>query len=579
MKSLLGALAFPVVLAATPIAATAAPVITTTPSFRNYGNVNVSSTSDFQFIVGNNGNQILTVTSQTISGTDAGSFSVVSSQLTPPYDLSPGSTAGVTVRFAPTSAGVKSASLTFASNDPVTPNKAVTLQGTGVGPILTTTPPNLDFGNVHVGGSASLSLALGNGGGGTLTISALTISGMDASSFSLVSPPATPVDLANGASVAVTVQFAPVTIGSKLANLVVSSNGSASPDSSLALAGISIRPEPVIAGVRDIPNDQGGKLKLSWDASTYDTQVSPIVDHYWILRSVPPRAAQTRAERGARFQSIGDAALGDPKGRIYSSRTASSTIYWELLATVQALHFIDGYSYVAPTVSDSTPASNPYTLFMVMAVNAANTSHWDSAPDSGYSVDNLAPAAPAPFTGSYFEGSTRLHWGRNAEADLAGYRVHRGASAGFVPGPGSLVGTPPDTGFADPGPAGRFYRLSAVDSHGNESAFALLTPAGTLDVPGLSLTRLALAPPWPNPVPGGAELTFALPQAGPASLKIYDGQGRRIRTLVSGDRPAGRQSVHWDGRDDGGRAAESGVYFARLDAAGRALDVRFAMTR
>jgi hypothetical protein len=98
-------------------------------------------------------------------------------------------------------------------------------------------------------------------------------------------------------------------------------------------------------------------------------------------------------------------------------------------------------------------------------------------------------------------------------------------------------------------------------------------------VPGLSVTRLALSPPWPNPAPGEAELTFALPQAGPASLRIYDGQGRMIRTLVSGDRPAGRQSVHWDGRDDGGRAAESGVYFARLNANGRDIDIRFAMTR
>jgi hypothetical protein len=65
----------------------------------------------------------------------------------------------------------------------------------------------------------------------------------------------------------------------------------------------------------------------------------------------------------------------------------------------------------------------------------------------------------------------------------------------------------------------------------------------------------------------------ALPIAAAAAPVIM------IRTLVSGDRPAGRQSVHWDGRDDGGRAAESGVYFARLNANGRDIDIRFAMTR
>jgi hypothetical protein len=577
MKKLPGALALLLALAILPAAASAAAVITVTPSFRNYGNVNVSSFTDFQFIVGNSGNQILTVTSQTISGTDAVSFSVVSSQLTPPYDLSPGSTAGVTVRFAPTSGGAKSATLTFASNDPVTPNKQVPLQGTGVGPLLTANSPGLNFGNVHVGASSNLQVLFGNGGGGTLTITSLSISGTDASLFSLVSPPATPINLTNGQSVLVAVQFAPTTIGAKSANLVVASNGSPGPDSSFALIGTSIRPEPVIASIRDIPNDQGGKLKLSWDASTYDTQASPIVDHYWILRSVPPRAALARIERGARARLLGDGVLAE--GDLLSTGVATYTIYWELHATVQALHFFEGYSYVASTTSDSTPTSNPYTLFMVVALNAANTSHWDSDPDSGYSVDNLAPAAPAPLTGAYADGATHLHWNPNAEADLAGYRVYRGATSGFVPGPANLIGEPPDTGFADSGPAGSYYKVTALDSHGNESTFALLGPGGTVDVPGAGAVSLALDPPAPSPAIGDADLVFALPSAGHASLVIFDAQGRRVRSLVRGERPAGRQTVHWDGRDDGGRAVGSGIYFARLIANGRALDVRFATMR
>jgi len=194
-------------------------------------------------------------------------------------------------------------------------------------------------------------------------------------------------------------------------------------------------------------------------------------------------------------------------------------------------------------------------------------------------VDNLAPVAPAPLTGAYFNGSTHLHWGRNTEADLAGYRVYAGSTANFVPGPASLLEALPDTGFADPGPAGRYYKLSALDRHGNESAFALLTPDATTDVPGAGVTAIALDPPWPNPAGGEAELIFALPRAGPASLRIYDGQGRRIRILVGGDRPAGRQSAHWDGRDDAGHTVRSGVYFARLAAAGRTIDVRFSLMR
>jgi len=40
--------------------------------------------------------------------------------------------------------------------------------------------------------------------------------------------------------------------------------------------------------------------------------------------------------------------------------------------------------------------------------------------------------------------------------------------------------------------------------------------------------------------------------------------GRLVRTLVDGPRPAGRHAVIWDGRDERGGDAGSGVYFSRL---------------
>jgi hypothetical protein len=194
-------------------------------------------------------------------------------------------------------------------------------------------------------------------------------------------------------------------------------------------------------------------------------------------------------------------------------------------------------------------------------------------------VDNLAPAAPAPFTGAYFNGTTNLHWGPNHEADFAVYRIYRGATAGFVPVPGNLVTAKPDTGFADSGPAGSYYKLSAVDLHGNESPFALLTPDQTLDAPGSAAFRFALARPSPNPAVGSADVEFSLPAVQSATIGIYDGQGRRVRTLVRGQRPPGRQSVRWDGRDDGGATVHSGVFFLRLESAGRSAVVRFTLLR
>lgn len=64
---------------------------------------------------------------------------------------------------------------------------------------------------------------------------------------------------------------------------------------------------------------------------------------------------------------------------------------------------------------------------------------WTSPPDSGYSVDNIAPPTPAPFLGTYSAGTSSLTWGAVTASDLAGYRLYRGNSALFTPNPSNLV--------------------------------------------------------------------------------------------------------------------------------------------
>jgi len=79
----------------------------------------------------------------------------------------------------------------------------------------------------------------------------------------------------------------------------------------------------------------------------------------------------------------------------------------------------------------------------------------------------------------YTTAEVALHWGPNTERDLRGYRLYRGAQADFLPGPENLIAATPDTGYVDhPGTCAVYYKLSAVDRHGNESHFALVTPAG-----------------------------------------------------------------------------------------------------
>ncbi|MEZ5066090.1 MAG: FlgD immunoglobulin-like domain containing protein [bacterium] len=86
------------------------------------------------------------------------------------------------------------------------------------------------------------------------------------------------------------------------------------------------------------------------------------------------------------------------------------------------------------------------------------------------------------------------------------------------------------------------------------------------DVSGAATPQLAFHGASPNPATTETRLTFDLPSAQSASLTIYDVSGRRVRRLVDGPQPAGRQSVSWDRRSDGGERVSAGVYFARFEA-------------
>ena len=247
----------------------------------------------------------------------------------------------------------------------------------------------------------------------------------------------------------------------------------------VAPSGYLGNPEPALTSVRDVPNDNGGKVKLSWSASYLDTEQPYFVDHYWIFRDAPPAVAEQALAEGAQLLSMGDPEPKSGERAFISMPAIESSYYWEYVASSPAAHFTSTYSYVASTTSDSMGAGNPKTAFLVVAFNASNSIYFASNPDSGYSVDNVAPVAPAPFTGNFSGGPVQLHWGVSTEPDFALYHLYRGGTADFVPGPGNLVVAQQDTGFVDSGSTWSYYKLSAVDMHGNESGFVAVAPTGS----------------------------------------------------------------------------------------------------
>jgi flagellar hook assembly protein FlgD len=86
-------------------------------------------------------------------------------------------------------------------------------------------------------------------------------------------------------------------------------------------------------------------------------------------------------------------------------------------------------------------------------------------------------------------------------------------------------------------------------------------------------------PVSPNPL--GSRSTVRFWTSGPteAGLTLYDVQGRLQRTLLSGRVPGGEHVMAWDGKNAYGQRLPAGVYFFRLEAAGRVFTEKAVLLR
>lgn len=87
-------------------------------------------------------------------------------------------------------------------------------------------------------------------------------------------------------------------------------------------------------------------------------------------------------------------------------------------------------------------------------------------------------------------------------------------------------------------------------------------------------SAFALYPASPNPFNPGTTIRFSLAEAGPASLVLFDLQGRRVRTLAGGDMPTGEHTTQLDAT-----GLASGVYILNLQSGGSNSARRISLVR
>ncbi len=69
---------------------------------------------------------------------------------------------------------------------------------------------------------------------------------------------------------------------------------------------------------------------------------------------------------------------------------------------------------------------------------------------------------------------------------------------------------------------------------------------------------------YPNPFNPSTTIRFSLEKSANVNLTIFNVLGQKVRTLANGKFTPGAQQVVWDGRNDAGLEAASGVYYYRI---------------
>jgi len=83
----------------------------------------------------------------------------------------------------------------------------------------------------------------------------------------------------------------------------------------------------------------------------------------------------------------------------------------------------------------------------------------------------------------------------------------------------------------------------------------------------------------PNPIRSRVHIRYATTAAGTADIRVYDANGRLVRSLRSGAVGPAVQHATWNLDDDRGRPVARGVYFCKLASGGTTLNRKLVVQR
>jgi len=191
-------------------------------------------------------------------------------------------------------------------------------------------------------------------------------------------------------------------------------------------------------------------------------------------------------------------------------------------------------------------------------------------------ISSTVDVAITSFAGRLADDAIVLSWRVTASTPFIGFNIYRSDGDNEELKKINTELIPPDAGdeYRDedvvPGKTYN-YQIGAVDEFSESYSFIL-----TLSMPPKPLT---LDQNYPNPFNPSTTISFYLPAAQRVALIVYDVQGRRVKTLIDGNKEMGTHKIVWNGTNDRGADVGSGVYFYRLVTGKKVLTKKLVMLR
>ena len=233
---------------------------------------------------------------------------------------------------------------------------------------------------------------------------------------------------------------------------------------------------PIITSIDDVPHDQGHQVQVVWDKCAFDDEYA-IDTYYSIWRLDEDFEMRLTDNKQAKFSSkniysepftIIELARENPDQSYFWQRDRD---LWSFIAEVPALNYNE-YSYIAPTLLDSNLVEINYSTFKLVYHDLYE--YFESIPDSGYSIDNIAPDETKVYIAQ--NGSNMdLSWDEvengtyqgNSYPEVNGiwYKIYAGDSPDFICDEIHLIDTVTNLNYDYPisGEEKKFFKVIVSD--------------------------------------------------------------------------------------------------------------------